>query len=80
MTRDEFYARTRDYLADPARRLGVERIGEDDHLLALGLVDSLRMVELIAFAERVLGVEIRAEDHDPDVFYTLRSLYDAFGG
>ncbi|POM25374.1 hypothetical protein BTM25_40180 [Actinomadura rubteroloni] len=79
VTRAEFYARTRAYLADARERADVAEIGERDHLLALGIVDSLRMVELIAFAEDCLGVEIRAEEHDPEVFSRLATIYDVFG-
>lgn len=48
-------------------------IGEDDNLFDAGVVDSLTMVELVAYIESISGGEpIDFLAIDPDLFFTLR--------
>ncbi|WP_424217326.1 acyl carrier protein (plasmid) [Streptomyces sp. BI20] len=53
-----------------------EAFGPDDNLFTLGLVDSLRLVELIVTLERLTGREIPVENYSISSFYTINGLYD----
>lgn len=49
------------------------QIGEDDNLFDLGVVDSLTMVEVIDFLERISGDEpLDLLSVNPELFFTLR--------
>ena len=50
--------------------------GPNDNLFTLGLVDSLRLVELIVFMEELTGQEIPVEDFSIKSFYTMSSLHE----
>lgn len=53
------------------------KIDEDDNLFDLGVVDSLTMVEIIAFLEEISGGEpFDFLSMDPEVFFTLRGACD----
>ena len=52
-------------------------IGEDDDLLASGLLDSLGAMELIHHIERDLGIDVPAEDVTIENFASLRAI-DAY--
>ena len=52
-------------------------IGEDDDLLASGLLDSLGAMELIHYIERDLRIEVPAEDVTIENFASLRAI-DAY--
>ena len=54
-------------------------IGEDDDLLASGLIDSLGAMALIHFIERDLGIDVPAEDVTIEHFASLRAI-DAYLG
>lgn len=70
----EFIGAVRDFLQrqNPACP---DSFGPDENLFALGLVDSLRLVELIVHIEGLTGQEIPVEDFSIKSFYTLDSLY-----
>jgi acyl carrier protein len=50
--------------------------GPEDNLFTLGLVDSLRLVELIVFLEELTGQELPVENYSISSFYTINGLYD----
>lgn len=52
-------------------------IGEDDELLASGLLDSLGAMELIHYIERDLEIDVPAEDVTIENFASLRAI-DAY--
>ena len=54
-------------------------IGEDEDLLASGLLDSLSAMSLIHFIERDLGIDVPAEDVTIENFASLRAI-DAYLG
>jgi acyl carrier protein len=49
-------------------------LGEDDHLLANGILDSLGVLDLVGFLEQEFGISISDEDLLPEHFETLRRL------
>ncbi len=49
-------------------------VAEDEHLLEKGIVDSMGMVELIAFLQDRFGVEPADDEITEDNFATLRRL------
>jgi acyl carrier protein len=67
-----------EFLRTTNPELELDDISETDNLVDLGLVDSLRMVDLIVEVERLLGVEIPVDDLDPRAFHSLRALYDRY--
>lgn len=50
---------------------GGARIGPDDDYFALGLVNSLLALEIVAFVERVFDVSVEVADLDLDNFRTI---------
>jgi len=44
-------------------------------LFDLGLLESIRIVELIVFLEQLIGAEIPVEDYQPESFRTLNGIY-----
>lgn len=52
-------------------------IGEDDDLLASGLLDSLGVMSLVHFLEQDLAIEVPAEDVTIEHFVSLRAI-DAY--
>ena len=75
----EFIRAVSDFLRqqNPA---GPQSFGPDDNLFTLGLVDSLRLVELIVFTEELTGREIPVEDYLISSFYTVNKLYELVSG
>jgi acyl carrier protein len=50
--------------------LGTEKIGPDTALLELGILDSLSMVNLLAFLEGNLGIKVPEDQILPENFAT----------
>jgi acyl carrier protein len=49
-------------------------VGEDEHLMERGVVDSMGMVELITFLQDQFGVEPADDEITEDNFATLRRI------
>jgi acyl carrier protein len=49
-------------------------VGEDEHLMEKGVVDSMGMVELITFLQDQFGVEPADDEITEDNFATLRRI------
>ena len=64
------------------RRLAPEdvRIGPDTELFADGLIDSMKILLLIAWTEEAIGRQIPDERMRMDNFRTPRRIADVFGG
>lgn len=75
----EFISAVADFLRQQ-NPSGPPAFGPDDNLFTLGLVDSLRLVELIVFMEQLADREIPVEDYSIASFYTLNSLYELVSG
>jgi acyl carrier protein len=56
------------------RRRGRTSIGPDEDLIAGGIVDSLGLMEIVAFVEQRFGVELEDDDVVIDNFRDLRSI------
>ncbi|HLJ81980.1 MAG TPA: acyl carrier protein [Ktedonobacterales bacterium] len=52
----------------------VARIGDDESLLELGIVDSTGVLELVLFAEETYGFTVEADDLLPENFDSISSL------
>ncbi|MEV6278230.1 acyl carrier protein [Nocardia sp. NPDC051832] len=52
------------------------QFGPDDDYFALGLVNSLRALELVAYLERTFGFEVEIDDLDLDNFRTVHRAAD----
>lgn len=64
-----------DLVEQLTRYLGVvtaSRLGPDDDYFDMGLVNSLRALEIVAYLERTFDLEIDIDDLDLDNFRTAR--------
>jgi acyl carrier protein len=52
----------------------VERLGEDENLIDQGLVDSISILELLAFIDREFGVALPVDEVVPENFRSIRAL------
>ncbi|HEX5759077.1 MAG TPA: acyl carrier protein [Thermoanaerobaculia bacterium] len=48
----------------------------DDDIFALGFVNSLLAIQLVAFVEKTFGVRVEDEDLDLDNFRSIRAIAD----
>ena len=53
---------------------GFGQVGEDDSLLAEGMIDSLGMLRLVDFIEETCGVKVPHEDLVIDNFRTIGAI------
>ena len=65
------------YIATDLLNQGDLVIGEDEDLLAGGLLDSLSVMSLIHFIEQDLSIDVPAEDVTIENFVSLRAI-DAY--
>lgn len=49
-------------------------LGDDDHLLANGILDSLGVLDLVGYLEQEFGIAVSDDDLLPEHFETLRRL------
>jgi acyl carrier protein len=56
------------------RDIGMKTVDPLDDLLSSGILDSMGVMETVAFVEDELGVRVDDEDIVPENFRTLRSL------
>jgi acyl carrier protein len=54
----------------------LDGIGDDDHLVQLGLIDSLAMLEIVAFLEHEFGLNFRDGGIDPQRFTSISRILD----
>lgn len=66
--------RIRTFLAEHFPSARHHALGEDEHLLANGILDSLGVLDLVGYLEREFGISISDEDLVPEHFETLRRL------
>ncbi len=53
---------------------GIDAIDHDDDLLALGVIDSHGVVQLVGFLEQRFGVTVADEDLTPENFSSITSI------
>lgn len=49
-------------------------LGDDDSLLDAGLIDSLGILDLVAYVEETFGIQVGDDDLSPDNFDTVGAL------
>ena len=54
----------------------VESVGEDERLVASGLVDSLAIMQIVVYLEEQYGIDFAARGFDPDRPATMGSIVD----
>ena len=57
-----------------------DEVGEDDNLLAGGMVDSLGMLRLMGFIEDEIGVQVPPEDFTIENFKTIGAMAQYLDG
>jgi acyl carrier protein len=53
----------------------IDRLDDDDDLVELGYIDSLRAIELIEILEETFGISIPIESIDPRALHTVGGVY-----
>ena len=69
----------RQYLLKNSAVEGVASIGDEQSLLEAGVIDSVAMVDLIAFLETNYKITINEDDMMPENFDTLESIAQFVG-
>ncbi len=67
-------ARIKGYLIEHFPSARDHALGDDDHLLANGILDSLGVLDLVGYLEREFGIAVSDDDLLPENFETLRRL------
>ena len=75
MTAADTEGLVRRFLAEQVLGEGeVGRIGRDDHLLKMGVLNSLTLTHLIVFLEEQLGIRVLPAEFDPQNFQSIRAI------
>ena len=62
-------------LATPnAQAQALKRLEPEDDLIALGIFDSLSLLDFVQYVEKRAGVEIPGEDIEPDNFGSMAAI------
>jgi acyl carrier protein len=67
-------ARIKAYLIEHFPSARDHALGDDDHLLANGILDSLGVLDLVGYLEQEFGIAVSDDDLLPEHFETLRRL------
>lgn len=67
-------ARIRSYLIEHFPSARDRALGDDDHLLTNGILDSLGVLEVVGYLESEFGITVSDDDLLPEHFETLRRL------
>lgn len=74
MPADSIASRIRDFLVEHFPSARNRPIDDDDQLLANGILDSLGVLDVVAFLEQEFAITIADDDLLPENFETLRRL------
>ncbi len=74
MTADPVASQIRAFLREHFPSARSHALGEDDQLLANGVLDSLGVLDVVGFLEREFGITVADEDLMPENFETLSRL------
>jgi acyl carrier protein len=74
MSSESTGARIRGYLIEHFPSARNHALGEDDHLLANGILDSLGVLDLVGYLEQEFRITVSDDDLVPEHFQTLRCL------
>jgi len=67
-------ARIKGFLVEHFPSARNHALGDDEHLLANGILDSLGVLDLVGYLEQEFGIRVADEDLVPEHFETLRRL------
>jgi len=65
-----------DFLYDESLKEEFEHLDYDDSLLELGIVDSVKMLDLIAFIEDTFQIKVDEEDLYPENFDSINAIVE----
>jgi acyl carrier protein len=65
-----------DYIKNDIMRNRNAKLSEDEDLLSSGILDSLGILQLVAFIEKTFGIRIPDEDVMFDNFQSVRAMAD----
>jgi acyl carrier protein len=65
-----------DYIKNEIMRNRNAKLGEDEDLLSSGILDSLGILQLVAFIEKTFGIRIPDEDVVFDNFQSVSAMVD----
>ncbi len=54
--------------------LGKKSLAPDENLLTQGIIDSLGILKLVSFMEKIFGIKVDNEEIIPENFQTLKAL------
>jgi acyl carrier protein len=74
----DFESRLLRYVNGHLLRDGAEPVGPTTPLFAGGRINSLRLLNLLAFVERTLDIEIPEEEIVMDRFHSVRRIAEVF--
>ena len=74
MSSQPITARIKAYLIEHFPSARDHALGDDDHLLANGVLDSLGVLDLVGYLEQEFGIAVADDDLLPEHFETLRRL------
>ena len=69
-----------DYVKNDLARGRAPNLTEDDDLLSAGILDSLGILQMVAFIEKQFGIQVPDEDVVFDNFYSISALSDYLDG
>ena len=73
-TNSDAYQRIRDFVFQQFPLAKKRNIGDDDSLLDNGIIDSLGVLDVVAFFEREFGIEISEDELLTDHFESIRIM------
>lgn len=65
-----------EFLYDDSLKDEFEDLSNDDSLLELGILDSIKMMELIDFIEKTYGVVVDEDDMYPENFDSVNAIVE----
>jgi acyl carrier protein len=54
----------------------VDRLGDEEGLLAVGLIDSLAILQIVLYLEETYGLDFSGAGVDPEQFASIGSILD----
>ena len=73
----DFTQTIRDFLAGLEPRAAT--VGEDESLLESGILDSMRMLDLLGFLEKTFEIEVEDDELMPDNFDSISAMVRFLG-
>ena len=63
-----------EFLYEDSLKNEFENLNYDDSLLELGIIDSVKMLDLIAFIEKKYGIKVEDDDLYPENFDSINAI------